>query len=416
MYGTRRSFRRSNLKAQLAESLCQLLQLLFVLICNSEEDAAVLRHVHACARNRLVECSCVVIVNSHDLACRFHLRSEGNIDILHFGKGKYGSFDGNIRFGRHKTGEVAHLLQRVPHGCTRRQIDHLHIRNLAQKRNGATRTRIDLDDIDLIVDHDVLDVEQSLDMKIQCQSLRIVDDGVKNTCGKRLRRINGDTVTRMDAGALDMLHDARDDNRHAVAYTVNFDFRALHIAIDEHGMIGRDLDRTVQVVAQLLFLVDDLHRPAAEDIGRSHHDGIADGSGAFDSRFHIGDADSLGARNVRLAQHFFEALSILRTIDVVYGSSKDMHARLLERCSEIDGRLPAELHDDAFRLLLVDDVQNVFCSQRFKIQAIRDVKVRTDRLRIVVDDDGFIAHLAQRPDGMHRAVVEFDALSDADGA
>ena len=304
----------------------------------------------------------------------------------------------------------------MSHGCTRRQIDHLHIRDLAQKRNGAARTRIDLDDIDLIVDHDVLNVEQSLDMEVQCQSLRIVDDGVKHTCGKRLRRIDGDTVTRMDAGALDMLHDARDDNRHAVAYTVNFDFRSLHIAIDEHGMIGRDLDRAVQVVAQLLFLVDDLHRPAAEDIGRPHHDGIADGSGAFDSRFHIGDADSLGARNVRLAQHFFEALSILRTIDVVHGSSKDMHARLLERCSEIDGRLPAELHDDAFRLLLVDDVQDVFCRQRFKVQTIGDVKVRADRLRIVVDDDGFIAHLAQRPYRMHRAVVEFDALADADGS
>ena len=83
------------------------------------------------------------------------------------------------------------------------------------------------------------------------------------------------------------------------------------------------------------------------------------------------------------------------------------------RC-KVDGRLSAELDNDAVRLLLVGDVQHIFHRQRLEVETVGDVKVRADRLRIVVDDDGFDAHLAQRPYRMHGAIVKLHALTDAD--
>ena len=167
-------------------------------------------------------------------------------------------------------------------------------------------------------------------MKVQSEPLRIVDDGVKHACGKCLRRVDGDAVTRVNASTLDMLHDARNDDCHAIAYTVNLDLRPLHIAVDEYRMIRRDLDRTIQVVAQFLLLINDFHGSAAKHVRWTHHDRIADGGGAFDCSFYIGDAETFGARNVRLAQHFLEALTIFCTIDIVHGSAEDMYASFLQ--------------------------------------------------------------------------------------
>ena len=88
----------------------------------------------------------------------------------------------------------------------------------------------------------------------------------------------------------------------------------------------------------------------------------------------------------------------------------------MQRRREVDCRLSAELNDDAIRLFLVDDVEHVFRRQRLEIEAVGNIEVRRDRLRVVVDDDRLNAHLAKRPNGMHGAIVKLDALPDADRA
>ena len=51
-----------------------------------------------------------------------------------------------------------------------------------------------------------------------------------------------------------------------------------------------------------------------------------------------------------------------------------------------------------------------------QVQTVSGVEVGGDGLRVVVDDDGLADELLQRPDRVNRAVVELDALTDADGA
>ena len=54
--------------------------------------------------------------------------------------------------------------------------------------------------------------------------------------------------------------------------------------------------------------------------------------------------------------------------------------------------------------------------ERLEVEAAAGVVIGRDRLGVVVDDHRVIADLANRPGSAHRAVVELDALADADGA
>ena len=180
-------------------------------------------------------------------------------------------------------------------------------------------------------------------------------------------------------------------------------------------MIRRHLDCAAHVVAQLLLVVDDLHRASAEHIGGTYHDGITDAGCPSHGVCEICHADALGARDLRLRQNLIEALTILGAVDVIDGGAIDPKSCTLEFRREIDRGLAAKLDDDSVRLFLIDNVEHILDGQRLEVETVGDVKVRADRLRIIVDDDGLDAHLTQCPDRMHRAVVEFDTLPDADG-
>ena len=81
---------------------------------------------------------------------------------------------------------------------------------------------------------------------------------------------------------------------------------------------------------------------------------------------------------------------------------------------QIDRRLSPELHDHAQRSFQFDDMHHVLGRQRFEVQLVADREIRRHRFRVVVDDDGLIARMAQRFYAVHRRIVELHALSDTD--
>ena len=87
--------------------------------------------------------------------------------------------------------------------------------------------------------------------------------------------------------------------------------------------------------------------------------------------------------------------------------------RLLEAGGEIERRLPAELDDDAVRLLLVADVEDVLERERLEEKFVAGVVVGRDGLRVRVDHDGLVPDFLQREGGVDATVVELDALADA---
>ena len=67
-------------------------------------------------------------------------------------------------------------------------------------------------------------------------------------------------------------------------------------------------------------------------------------------------------------------------------------------------------------MLHVYHVFHILRGEGFKIQLIRNVKVGADCFRIVIDNNRFIAFPGKSPGSMHGAIVEFDTLTDTDGA
>ena len=99
-------------------------------------------------------------------------------------------------------GEAA--AERRPH----RGLDHRDAGDLAEIGDGARGARVDLDDIRLIVFDDELDVHQADDVQRFRKTRRILHHLIDRALLDRLRRVDGHRVAAVDAGALDMLHDA----------------------------------------------------------------------------------------------------------------------------------------------------------------------------------------------------------------
>ena len=115
-------------------------------------------------------------------------------------------------------------------------------------------------------------------------------------------------------------------------------------------------------------------------------------------------------------KNLVETLTVLCGVDVVLLGSEDRNAHLLEGIGQLDGGLSTELNDRSVRLLHIYNVPYIFRCQRLEVELIRDIEVRGNSLRVVVDDDGLIALTLELPCTVYRAEVELDTLADTDRA
>ena len=183
----------------------------------------------------------------------------------------------------------------------------------------------------------------------------------------------------MHARLLDVLHHGRDDRVRAVADRVDVDLdRVLDEAVDER--VGRDRRR-----AHVVGRVADAHRAAAEHVGRPHEHGVADALGRHDRLVGVAAIAQSGARRPSSAEQVAEALAILGEVDRRRAGAEDRHAALDQPARELERRLAAELHDDADRLLALDDLEHVLGRERLEVQAVGRVVVGRDGLGIAVD-------------------------------
>ncbi len=131
----------------------------------------------------------------------------------------------------------------------------------------------------------------------------------------------------MNAGPLDMLHDARNQDVLAVADGVDLDFRPLHVMVDQNGTIRRRLYGIRQVMSQVAFIINDLHGSATQDVGRPHHYRITDAVGRSDGCAGIRHAGAFRPGNIEISQKFIEFFPVFGRIDRFQGSSHDLHTR-----------------------------------------------------------------------------------------
>ena len=158
------------------------------------------------------------------------------------------------------------------------------------------------------------------------------------------------------------------------------------------------------------------HVLATQDVGGAHQHRQADLVGSGQGLVQVEHGAAGGTGDLAALQQLVEALAVLGLVDGVRRGAQDWQADLVHVLGQLDGGLSAELHHAGVRLFGGDDVVHALRVQRVEVQAVAGVKVGGDGLGVVVDQDGLTAVLFQGPHAVHRAVVELDALTDADGA
>ena len=218
----------------------------------------------------------------------------------------------------------------------------------------------------------------------------------------------------MDTCTLHMLHNTGNQDVRSIADRIHLDLLALQILVYQNGMILRDPVDDLHELFDLTVVDGDLHALSAQHIGGTNQYGIA--QLVCHPLCLLGSKYRAARRSGDLAllKNLIKELSVLRCVHVLGTCAEDRHAHLHQALCQFDRGLSAELNDRAVRLLQIHDILHILRCQRLEIQLIRDIKVRADRLRIVVYDDRFVACLCKCPGRMDGTVVKFDSLSDTD--
>ena len=238
---------------------------------------------------------------------------------------------------------------------------------------------------------------------------------VEHLLAERVRRQHAGRVARVDAGLLDVLHDAADPDVLAVADRVDVDLdRVLQEAVEVDLALGPHPARGSRRARRPSRRSPSPGRPARSSGAR------AAGSRPRARRRAPRSASCAVAYGgafapISASSAWKRPRSSARSIESTL-RAEQRHARLGEAGRELERRLAAELDDHALGLLDLDDPEHVLERQRLEVQAVGGVVVGRDRLRVAVDHHGVATGLAHGHRGVHAAVVELDALPDPVGS
>ena len=220
----------------------------------------------------------------------------------------------------------------------------------------------------------------------------------------------------MDAGPLDMLHDAGNQYVLPVGDYVHLQLGAGHVLVHQHRVLNAAGEDAAHILLCLGPGAGDGHVLPADHVGGPQQHRVAQGLRRFQGLRQSVDAPALGPADAEALQNGVKAGPVLRHVNAVGRGAQNVDAQVIQILGELDGGLTAEGHHHADGLLHPEDIAHILGAQRLKVQAVGGVIVGGDSLRVVVDDDHVIAQFPQGPHAVDAAVVKLDALADADGA
>ncbi len=115
-----------------------------------------------------------------------------------------------------------------------------------------------------------------------------------------------------------MLHDPGNEDRVLIGEGVHIDLnRALQIAVDKNWVIAGDDHRILHVTAQAGNIVDNLHGPAAQNIGGADNQRITNVDGGCFGFLKRADNGVCRLLQVQFLQQLLEPLTVLGEVDGV---------------------------------------------------------------------------------------------------
>ncbi|OPY04451.1 MAG: hypothetical protein A4E66_02588 [Syntrophus sp. PtaB.Bin001] len=137
--------------------------------------------------------------------------------------------------------------------------------------------RIGFQYVDDIVGDGVLDVHKADNLEFDGDGLCVFIDRFQVLGGDADRRNDAGGIAGMDARQLDVLHDGRDKGVRSVRDGVGLRLDGVFQEfVDENGPLRGDPYGGGHIAFQHLFVMDDFHASAAQNVGRADHEGIAD--------------------------------------------------------------------------------------------------------------------------------------------
>ena len=319
-----------------------------VLIVDADEDGALRGKFLSRRELRFVEGFAEVVGDAHDFSGGAHFRTEHGIDAGEFRPRKYWRLHVEAAAGvevgaaldkfRKKFAELAASHQARGDFCER------HAGGFRDIRNGPRGARVDFNHVDgavgivavILRTHATrnreLNVHQSDDFQRAREFERVVTHHVELRLRNVDSRQHAGRVSGVDAGFLDVLHDAANDDVLSVGERVDVDFDGiLQELVDEDGAVVGILHRLFHILHDGVFVEGDHHGAAAENVGGTDEDGESDLARGFDRLFWRSDHRAGSLRDIEFFEQFTEALAILGEIDRLGRGADDVHTCGFER-------------------------------------------------------------------------------------
>ena len=141
------------------------------------------------------------------------------------------------------------------------------------------------------------------------------DDQVLVALADGLRREDADRVAAVDAGPLDVLEQARDEDPLAVGDGVDVDLDALEVAVDADRAVGVDDRRRRELAGEVLRRVAEVDGEAADDERRPDDDRVADPLGERQRLLDAVGHAALGLRDAEPVEQRGEPRPLLGLVD-----------------------------------------------------------------------------------------------------
>ena len=224
----------------------------------------------------------------------------------------------------------------------------------------------------------------------------------------------------MDAGPLDVLEEPRDQHALAVADGIDVDLDALEVAVDADRAVRVDDRGRRELALEVLGRVAEVDGQAADDERRPDDDRVADPLGEGQRLLDAVGHAALGLRDAEPVEQGREPDPLLGLVDGLEVAAEERHAAGGERRGEVERRLAAE-RDDGRQQRRRRPAISASMTLRTLSGSSGSKYSRDEASKSVETVSGFELIItacqpgaAERVGGLDRAVVELDALADAD--
>ena len=169
-----------------------------------------------------MEAEAKVGVYAHDFAGGFHFGTEYGVNAGKFVEGQDGFFDGDVIDG-HFPGKALFFECASDHGA-RGDFGQGHANGFADKGHCARCSGVDFNNKYVFALNGKLNVHEANDVECSGQGVCVTAQFVEVGVGDFIRGQDAGAVARVYARAFDVLHDAADDDRCWVCYSIDVKF------------------------------------------------------------------------------------------------------------------------------------------------------------------------------------------------